>query len=165
MNKDLAALIDESIRLELLVADLYLLFQKLFLRDSDFWWKLAVEEKGHAALIRSGKALFGPLGEFPHGLLAPVLQQLIDINNRLETLIKQYKETPPTREEAFNLAFSTETSAGEMHFQEYMGKNLESDVDRIFRQLNKDDKDHAIRIKSYMERHGIQLLEPGKEWY
>jgi hypothetical protein len=163
MNKDFAALIDESIKLELLVADLYLLFQKLFPRDADFWWKLVLEEKGHAALIRSGKEIFEPLGKFPHGLLPPVLQQLIEINSRLDSLIKQYKTTPPTREEAFNLAFATENSAGEMHFQEFMEKNLDSDVDRIFKQLNKDDKDHAARIKSYMERQGIQLHNPATE--
>jgi hypothetical protein len=157
MNKYFAAIIDESIKLELHVADLYYLFHDLFLEDAAFWWGLALEEKGHAALIRSGKENFEPFGKFPHDLLGPVLKELIDTNNILDSLIKKYEETSLSREEAFNIAFEIENSAGELHFQKFMKKTVGSNIDKIFRQLNKDDLDHAKRISSYMSSHGLQL--------
>ena len=156
MEKDFIALIDESIKLELNVADLYMLFLKLFPADADFWWKLVLEEKNHAALIRSGKEYFEPLNKFPHDLLANSLQKVKDTNSSLKSMIKKLESVSPLRQEAFNIAFEIENSASELHFQKFMNKkeaNLK--IDDIFKRLNKDDKDHALRISSYMEKHGI----------
>jgi len=36
-----------------------------------------------------------------------------------------------------------------------MDKEANSTIDIIFKELNKDDKEHAMRIRSYMEAHGI----------
>lgn len=93
MENYTAALIDESINLELNVASLYLLFNKLFPEDA----------------------------------------------------------------EAFNIALNIENSAGEIHFEKFMNKETELKIDHIFQQLNKDDKDHANRISSYMNRNSIPL--------
>jgi ferritin len=155
MNNDVTSLIEESINLELNVSKLYTHFFKLFPDDAAFWWKLVVEEKNHAALIRSGKEYFEPLRKFPHDLLAPLLQILKDANSRLDSLIEKYEETPPSREEAFNIALKIEESAGELHFQKFMDKEANSATDNIFKELNKGDKDHAMRICRYMEEHGI----------
>jgi len=155
MEKDFIALIDESIQLELNVADLYLLFLKLFPEDSDFWWKLVLEEKNHAALIRSGKEYFEPLNKFPYDLLADSLQKVKDTNSRLKSMINKLESVSPLRQEAFNIAFEIENSAGELHFQNFMNKETNLKIDDIFKRLNKDDKDHALRISSYMEKHGI----------
>lgn len=155
MNNDVTSLIEESINLELNVSKIYTHFYKLFPDDAAFWWKLVVEEKNHAALIRSGKEYFEPLRKFPHDLLAPLLQILKDANSRLDSLIKKYEETPPSREEAFNIALKIEESAGELHFQKFMDKEANSTTDNIFKELNKGDKDHAMRICRYMEEHGI----------
>jgi hypothetical protein len=155
MNNDVTSLIEESINLELNVSKLYTHFFKLFPDDAAFWWKLVVEEKNHAALIRSGKEYFEPLRKFPHDLLAPLLQILKDANSRLDSLIEKYEETPPSREEAFNIALKIEESAGELHFQKFMDKEANSTTDNIFKELNKGDKDHAMRICRYMEEHGI----------
>jgi hypothetical protein len=38
-----------------------------------------------------------------------------------------------------------------------MKKEADSPTDRIFQELNKDDADHAMRIRSYMEEHGISV--------
>ena len=157
MNNDVTSLIEESINLELNVSKIYTHFYKLFPDDAAFWWKLVVEEKNHAALIRSGKEYFEPLRKFPHDLLAPLLQILKDANSRLDSLIKKYEETPPSREEAFNIALKTEESAGELHFQKFMDKEANSTTDNIFKELNKGDKDHAKRIRCYMEEHGISI--------
>ena len=157
MKNDVTSLIEESINLELNVSKIYTHFYKLFPDDAAFWWKLVVEEKNHAALIRSGKEYFEPLRKFPHDLLAPLLKILKDANSRLDSLIKKYEEAPPSREEAFNIALKIEESAGELHFQKFMDKEANSTTDNIFKELNKGDKDHAMRISCYMEEHGISV--------
>ena len=157
MGKDLTTLIDESINLELNVANLYLLFHELFQEDRSFWWKLIMEEEGHAALLRSGKELFLPRNKFPHDLIDDRLRLLVDTNSRVHSLIEECEINPPSREEAFNIAFSLENSAGELHFQRFMDGEPSSKMDAIFQELNKDDKNHAERISSYMNSHGILL--------
>ena len=157
MNNDVTSLIDESINLELNVSDIYSLFHKLFPDDAEFWWKLLLEEKNHAALIQSGKEYFEPINKFPHNLLHHSLQNLKDTNSKLRALIKKFEKTPPSREKAFNIAFKIENSAGELHFQEFMDEETNSTTDNIFKELNKDDKDHAMRIRCYAEQHGISV--------
>jgi len=120
MNKNLSQLIEESIKLELNIADIYTFFYNTFPEDSDFWWQMALEEKSHANLIKSGRDTF--LDQFPHKLLAPSVQTLNNTNNKLISLLKEYKEKPPSRETAFNIALNIEQSTGELHFQLAMEK-------------------------------------------
>ena len=157
MENNFISLIDESINLELNVSNLYSLFFKLFPEDADFWWKLVLEEKNHAALIRSGKEYFEQLNKFPHDILSDSLQKLKDTNSKLETMIQKFESDPPLRQEAFNMAFDLENSAGEVHFQNFMSKEGNLKIADIFKQLNKDDKDHSMRIFLYMEKQGIPL--------
>ena len=157
MNTDCTALFDESIKLELRIADIYLEFYGSFLEDSAFWWSLALEEKAHAALIRSGKDFIGLDISFPCDIFPSVLKELVDANSRLDLLAKKYKETSCSREEAFNVAFEIEISAGEMHFQDFIDKKANSKLHSILKDLNSGDQDHAKRIRSYMEDHGIEL--------
>lgn len=157
MDREFSSLIDESINIELNVADLYLLFKESFPEDADFWWQLSLEEHGHAALLRSGRDYFEPASRFPRDLLAEQLQSLRDTNSRVETLIREFKVTPPSRERAFGVAVETEELAGELHLQHFMDKESNSEIDEVFKKLNKDDRDHAVRLRSYAESHGIQL--------
>ena len=159
MKNDFISLIDESIELELNVADLYLLFYKLFPEDSDFWWKLVLEEKNHAALIRSMKEFFEPRKQFPRDLLADRLSEVKDTNSYLKSMIKKLQSVTPLRQEAFNIAFKIEASAAELHFQSFMNNEQSMKINNIFKQLNKDDKDHATRIATYMEKHDLPLQE------
>ena len=159
MTEELYLLLDESIKLELNIADLYMLFYRTFAEDADFWWRLTLEEKNHAALLRSSKKHFAPIGRFPTELLSPKLQQLKDANANLDALITQYRECPPSRGAAFNTALRIERSAGEIHFQEFMEKQATSSLDRLFQQLNRGDKDHEIRIRPYMEEQAVQASE------
>ncbi len=116
MNNNFDSRIDESINLELNVSYLYSLFHELFPKDADFWWQLALEEKNHGALIRSGKEYFEPLRKFPHNLLHENLQTLKETNAKLRSLLKKFKETPPPREVAFNIALNIENSERELGF-------------------------------------------------
>ncbi len=47
--------LDESIQLELNLATLYTIFNDCFAEDEDFWWDLAMEERGHASLLQQEK--------------------------------------------------------------------------------------------------------------
>lgn len=60
---------------------------------------------------------------------------------------------------AFDTTLETERVAGEIHFQEFMEKQPTSRLDRLFQQLNRGDKDHEIRIRSYMDDHAVQTSE------
>lgn len=160
---DPAPIIDESISLELNVGNLYLLFHDLFPQDAPFWWRLAEEEKNHAALIRSGKEYFAPLDQFPQGMLHDNLSDLKEANRRILSLIKESKVHPPSRTEAFNAALTIEQSAGECHFQKFMNGKTGSPIDRIFRELNDGDAEHAKRLMAYMEKNGIPVTWPGAE--
>ncbi len=159
MDTELSLLLDESIELELNVADLYMIFHRTFAEDAEFWWQLTLEEKNHGALLRSGKDCFAPIGKFPVDLLSATLQELKKANTDLVTLIKQYRASPPSREAAFNVALKIERSAGEIHFQEFMEKETESNLAELFQQLNRDDKDHETRLRSYMEDHTVQIID------
>ena len=162
MNNDITALIEESINLELNVSEVYSLFHGLFPDDAEFWWTLLLEEKNHAELIQSGKEHFEPVNKFPHNLLHNNLQELKDTNSMLLSLIENFKNTPPSRQKAFNTALDIENSVGELHFQKFMDEEASSTVDRIFKRLNEDDKEHAIRIRFYMEKHGIPIESDNK---
>jgi ferritin len=157
MNNDITALAEESINLELNVSKIYSLFHSSFADDANFWWKLVQEEKDHAALIRGGIKEFEPIGEFPHEILSDNLQDLKETNKKLRSLLKQFKNIPPSRELAFNTALEIEAFAGELHFQNFIEKEASSTIDELFQFLNREDKDHAKRIRSYMKDNYISV--------
>lgn len=162
MHKDFNVLLSESIELELNVAGLYSLFHNFFPADADFWWKLMIEEHNHASLLKSLEDCFAPVGLSPSNLLAPAVEDLKDINNRLSCLTEKCRQESLSREEAFNIALELENSAGELHFQKYMSSDATAEIDEVFIRLNGDDKDHARRIRLYMANHDIQSRSKSK---
>lgn len=159
MNEEFSQLAEESIQLELNVAKLYQIFRSTFPDDASFWNDLILEEDRHAALIQSLKDTIEPAGILIDTLLSESIQEIKDANNKIISLITKYKDTPPSREEAFRTALKLEQSAGEIHFQKFMEKESGSEFEKIFQKLNSYDKDHAMRIREYMESHGIALQE------
>ncbi|MFP4604663.1 MAG: hypothetical protein ACLFNJ_04750 [Bacteroidales bacterium] len=161
MRKDIEKLIDESIKLENNIGGLYEVFAKLFPEDKNFWRELVLEEKNHAAILRSGKESFLEANVFPEDILASSPATLSYINKELNRLIDNLQKESVSREAAFNIAYKLEKTAGEIHFQEYMDKEPESEMDRIFQQLNREDKNHAERILNYMENNNIPSDDTG----
>jgi len=159
MNKDLSLsrLFEEAINIELNAARLYELFQRNFPNDSSFWGQLIFEEKNHAVLLQDGRDRFLPIGKFPEAILPSSLTSLVWANRGIAALIDKYKERPPSREEAFNAALGVESSAGEAHYQQFMEKESPSKIGKIFQELNREDKDHVLRLRSYMEKKGIRI--------
>ncbi|MDY6855980.1 MAG: rubrerythrin family protein [Thermodesulfobacteriota bacterium] len=156
MNRELPQLIDESIKLEQNVAELYRIFSKSFPEDFDFWRKLQSEEKKHATLIQDAKIPLLTLDMFPSELLSSSLKALIETNERLDSLLKEYNEIPPSREIAFNVAIDIEQSAGEIHYNSAMQKSPTSGMMKVFQDLTDGDTDHSNRIRIYMSDNEIE---------
>ena len=150
-------LIEESIKLELTVAELYQFFFSTFTEDSDFWWKLMIEEKGHAAILRSGKESFLPLNKFPKKLVSDSLHDVSNSIVKIENLLKAYKDNPPTRTEAFNTALKIEMSAGEVHLQEFLETKNKTSIDKVFQKLINSDKDHVSKLLDYMKMNNVDV--------
>ena len=155
MNSKLKQIIDESVQLELNLAELYKIFNQAFREDAYFWLTLSEEEERHATLIRkAGKIEIQPDGILTE-MLHTTLQELIDGNKKIVSFIVKYKSKPPSREEAFNVALEFEESAGEIHYQKFMEKHSDKILYQLFQKLNKEDKDHIARLRSYMNEQGI----------
>jgi hypothetical protein len=104
-----------------------MLFSKIFSEDKDLWWNLCLEEKNHAALLRSGMEYFMPAGAFPLKILYP---------------------------KAFLPAIKLEKSSGELHFQQIMKESTDSKIMKVFQRLNKKDRSHLQRIRAFMREKG-----------
>ena len=158
MDKELSRILDESIQLELNVADLYLTFCHAFAEDKDFWSHLAEEEGNHAALLRSGKLESLDEGHFPAKILTTNLDALIKANKEIKELVKEHKQKPPSsRASAFEIAIKVEESTGEIDFSCFIEQEADSPALKLFRRLNRDDRDHARRIRNYMREKGIGI--------
>jgi len=150
-------LINESMKLELNVSELYRLFHNNFPDDATFWWDLVIEERNHAELIRQGREHYEPKGKFPDSLLCSKLSELQRVNEELAVLISEVTVNPLPREVAFNTALKLELAVGEMHFQQFMNNDIATTPEEIFKELNSADKDHAERILKYMNEKSIKV--------
>jgi rubrerythrin len=151
MNEKLIRVLQESIELELKIAELYQLFHNVFPQDNEFWWNLILEEKNHAALLRTLKEVFLPIGKFPVRLLSTSLHEFQQTNAAITETLQKCRAVPPSRTEAYHIAYALEQSAAELHYQKFMANAPDSDIDRLFQQLNNHDKDHAARLRIYFE--------------
>ncbi len=148
-------LLDESIALERNVAALYRIFFETYDEDRDFWWQLSVEELNHASLLKSGRDIFLNVDAFPVEICANNLESLCAMNERIESLCNAYRDTPPSRLDAFAVAFQIEQSAGEFHYQQIMNSVSENKAVALAKKLNQDDRNHAERILGRMREQGL----------
>ena len=157
MDKELSRILDETIQLELNVADLYLSFGHAFSEDKDFWSQLAVEERNHAALLRSGKLESLDKGHFPANVLTTNLDALIKVSKEIKALVKEHQQKPPSRASAFEIAIKVEESTGEIDFSCFMEQEANSLALQLFSRVNSEDRDHARRLRNYMRDKGIGI--------
>jgi hypothetical protein len=154
MDDEFMKLIEEAIRLELNIAELYMLFYRQFDQDAQFWWQLVIEEENHAALLKTVQQMELTNVNTPRELFPERVGELEKVNLAIRETLVKFEKTPE-RERAFQFAYMIETSAGEMHFNAFMKNSMESRVTRIFKKLNGADLDHADRIKKYMASANI----------
>ena len=139
------------------MADLYSIFYATLEQHTEFWWKLHLEERNHASLIRTVRDYFDPIGIHPKDLLLEDLHEINHCNAIITDLIKRYNNQSPDEAEAFNIALTLEKTASEAHYQHFMSSHEQ--LSSLFRRLNKDDKDHLERIKAYMELNDIPVTK------
>ena len=154
MNDEFSLLIEEAIKLELYVSELYLVFYRKFPDDAEFWWQLAIEEQNHAALLKTVRQMNHTHLKIPEDIVPASLAELADSNKMLQDAIEEF-EAHPDRTRAFQVAFKIEHSAGELHYDSFMKYATESRLTTVFRKLNGDDINHAGRIQQYMINHNI----------
>lgn len=145
----LSELIEESINLELSVAALYKLFANAYPEDHGFWWQLHLEEKSHAALLRSGRDSFVKRDKFPLDLIDSSTEDLKASIAKVENLIHHCKTTLPNQLEACKMAIELENESGEMHYTQFMKKDPDNSLETVFQQLNRNDKNHEERIRAH----------------
>ena len=148
MTDYMVPLLEEAIKIELRLSELYQLFAEKIPEDKDFWWQLVLEEKNHAALLRSGKE-FLKNDKFPSNFLPNSLEELKRSTQEILKARQKFNDTP-ARLSSFEIAYLLEHSAGEMHYQNYMSDEIDDDLRSIFKRLNRADIDHAKRIREYM---------------
>lgn len=156
MSDKFGDLIEEAIRVELYASDLYMLFYRKFPEDSQFWWQLAMEEQNHAALLKTVRQMNSVELKIPPEILPESVDELVQANLRLKEAIREFEEKPD-RYRAFQFAYLTEHSAGELHYDNFMQHAMESKLSAVFRKLNGEDINHAKRIEEYMTEHNIPI--------
>ncbi|MFQ5416902.1 MAG: hypothetical protein ACE5FL_07630 [Myxococcota bacterium] len=153
MSDSLEALLDEAIRHEFTVSMLYFAFFQEFPDDGDLWWKLSVEESGHAGLLEAGRELFG--SEFGEEILPARVDILVEANEKLDKLLEQMDRQPPSREAACRIALEIETTTDAMIFEHALRPAGDADGPKISDRIRRDDQRHAERIRTYMKDQGI----------
>lgn len=154
---DLKHLMAEAIKSEFNMEDLYIGFHNRFPEDATFWMDLAIEEKNHASLLLEHEQCILDSEVFPSEIQSKLLETLIEKNCLIEDILRSEIESPPLeRIHAFKLALKLEESAGEILFQRAVQKTVQtSEALKLLQRLNKDDKNHADRIRRRMRQNGM----------
>ena len=150
MFKKIESLINESIKLELLLSELYWHFKTQCTEDKEFWEQISGEEIEHAELLRKSKGFIDSKKGFPIEILPKDIDEIkITIKKIKKSHIKFQKN--PGRNNALKIALSLENSLTEVHYQKFMTTDSDSWIANVFKILNGADKDHIKRIKKYMQ--------------
>ncbi len=152
--KHLIEYIDEAIKLEMNVSRLYFRFYEFFPQDAAFWWRITMEEKNHAALLKNLKMAIPLVGNPPEELQSMQTDDLKITNDRINSIIASFTEND-SRRKAFDIALEIEESAGELHYQTFIDSQSLSEKYKIFQHLNLEDKDHADRIRKYVADNNL----------
>jgi len=139
--------LDEAIKLELNVSNIYRIFSLANIEDENFWWKLSMEEINHASLLKSG-LVYVKAGIFPDDMLSDDIENMIIMNDMFDSIIEDFNNNP-SRGNAFDIGIKLEESAGESHYQSVMKSETENEIIDIFKRLNRDDMNHLQRILEY----------------
>jgi methylthioribose-1-phosphate isomerase len=161
MNKNreiILKILEESIKLEKSIGNLYMLFHTYYTEDKTFWYRMATDEQKHATIIEGLRPWIN-LGARIDDFLLDDLQELKDKNSAIEAIIEKAEEEKPTRETAFNLAYRIEVTASEIHYQKIMTEQTDNKLLVAMQELCNADKDHQKRIRKMMDTIGIKLIK------
>ena len=151
---NLDKLLEESIRLELLVSDLYLYYHVIFEDHKDFWWAMTHEEKNHASILKSCR-LFLDLNKLPERAVYENIEAIRNMRASVGDFLKKCRTNEVSMKDAYAFALALEQEASEFHFQEMLTSLSTDKIINIFQRLGKDDVDHAGRIERLMVESGF----------
>ena len=147
MDEKAKELLEEAIKLEMNMSELYLFYHRNFEEAEDFWMTLAKEERHHAALLEFGKDFFQA---FPEEIIYQNIEEMKKANKKIEKTLMQYREEIPSKKDAYQFAIDLENSAYELHYQQLLDNDPETKEMKVLQKLNEDDKDHAGRIRGFL---------------
>ena len=157
MDKKTTEILDESIRQELLVSDIYSLFEKTFREDSEFWYKLSQEELNHSAILQAERDGFYEAGLLPEELVPADSETMQEQNILISDFLDILKKSPPSREQAFSIGFCLEGAMIETIFRSCVEENPETRALRIFQFLVGEERAHIERILQHASEIGISI--------
>jgi hypothetical protein len=155
MPVSITEVVDEAIRYEHNLAALYHSFSSIFTDDTELWWELSTSEEEHAMLLESGRTLFKE--EFARDTIPEDLDALRQSNESLETLLDEFEEAAPSREEAFRLTLDLEKDANEMTLHRILKIEKSQQADEIVTRIYDEDSAHAEKVLAYVNRRGISI--------
>lgn len=148
-------ILEEACQVEILISNLYQLFERTFPEDAQFWKQLAREERNHASLLGGLIKNPGVSDENVPALFPHSLTEIGQGKERLLFLIQKFTEAVPDRRTAFSTAIDVEKTAGEAHYQDTMAQQTDSWLTKVFQKLNGYDLDHVERLKRYATEHEV----------
>jgi len=142
-------MLQEALRAERNMQNLYALFKEHFKDDADFWEEIKNEEKQHESIVNLAKDVLTPdlMSEM---FLFDNFEKLRETNNMVEDYIQNFENNTPSKEEAYNLAIRLEKGEYELFYQEAMSKKVALDQMEIFQKLNNGCVDHAKKIEELL---------------
>ena len=164
MDKKTIEILDEFIVQELLVSDIYSLFEKTFREDSEFWYKLSQEELSHSITLQAERDSFSEEGLLPAELVQVDLEALQKQNSLLSNFYEELKKSAPSREQAFSIAYALERTMLETIYASCLAKHPETRALKMFQSISSDEKEHIERILQYASNIGIEV-EKSRNYY
>ncbi|MCP4130140.1 MAG: hypothetical protein GY754_03885 [bacterium] len=145
-----ALLLVTAIAVELKMADLYSLYYKLFDEDKDFWYQLMIEEKNHAALLKSARDQIQE-SNLPDELLCSNIEELQQVIDIINEKIELYRSGTPSKKKAYVFAIKIKNIGYEKHYQDILTGSPNSGVVKIMQEVNNQEINHAHRIEEIMD--------------
>lgn len=149
--------LEESIKLERHIGDIYYLFAQIFTEDKIFWSRLSEEEDKHANVLE-GLRPWAAMKLKIDQLLLPDFKELKIRNAAVKEVFEMARKHSPTREIAYNAAYQLELTASEIHYQKLITEKTDNKLVKSMQQLNGEDKNHLKRIKRRMDKLGIKVI-------
>jgi hypothetical protein len=147
--------VEEAIRYEHNLAELYNEFSSLFDQDTELWWGLSVSEKEHAMLLESGRALFRD--EFARDTVPADLEAMRASNASLESILEGLRSETPSRVEAFRISLDLERDANELTLHRILRIDAEQQADEIVTRIRREDSAHEEAVRDYAMRNGVPI--------
>ncbi len=152
MENQYTLLFNEAIRVERNIGSFYALCATHFKDDRTFWWKLSEEEEQHAKILESGLEFLLEEKLFPNAILDLDIEDLKEINVKVEEKIAQFQEKVPNKKKIYFYALELEEASLEFFFQQITSRKSDDKTINIFNNLVGYDKDHARRIQNLIHK-------------